>query len=298
MKYQKYVNKFNKLDNKTIIVTGAYSGIGFEVCKYILSLNGNLIMACRNLNKANEAKNKLLEEFPNGNILVKQYDQASLVSIENFANDIKKEKVDIFGLICNAGVYYPKKDMKTKDGFELTVGTNYIGTSYLLDLLNETLSSSRVVLVSSLTATLSKNYEFEKIDSLSRNKLYGFSKLLLNKNAYERMNNEKYQLVVVHPGICATNILTSKDTGLSSWFSLLGRKFLNVFVHSASKAALILLTGLLCEYQKGLYVKPRGLFAISGYPTIKKLPKKFISEGLINKTRVYTQKVGQDAVNK
>ena len=181
MKYQKYLNKFQSLENKNIIVTGANSGIGFEACRYILALNGNLIMACRNKQKANEAKNKLLEEFPSANILVYQYDQANLTSIENFANKIKEDKIEIFGLICNAGVYYPKKDMKTVDGFELTVGTNYIGTSYLLDLLENELKNKRVVEVSSLTATLANDYGIENINRLSRNKLYGFSKLLLCK---------------------------------------------------------------------------------------------------------------------
>ena len=298
MKYQKYLSKFQTLEGKNIIITGANSGIGFETCKYVLALKGNVIMACRNLNKAEDAKNKLLEEFPSSNIKVYQYDQASLSSIENFVHALKENKVEIDGLICNAGVYYPKKDMKTIDGFELTIGTNYIGTSYLLDSLKDVLNNKRVVVVSSLTATLAKDYGLENIDKLSRNKLYGFSKFLLCKNAYERIYNESYELVVVHPGICATNILTSKDTGLSSWFSLLGRKFLNIFVHSASKAALILIEGLLCSYQKGLYIKPRGPFAISGYPTIKKLPKKFKSEGLIQKTRVYTQKVGKDVISK
>lgn len=290
MKYQKYLNKFSSLEEKNIIVTGANSGIGFEVCRCILYKKGNIIMACRNYNKANEAKEKLLKEFPNSTIYIYEYDQANLLSISNFVKKIKDDNLKIFGLICNAGVYYPKKDMKTIDGFELTIGTNYIGESYLLDLMEGILIENkvRVVVVSSLMAYLSKNYDLTN-NKLSRNKLYGFSKLLLSKSSYERINENKYEIVVVHPGICSTNILTSKDTGLSSWFSLLGRKFLNIFVHSSSKASLTLLCGLMCDYQKYLYVKPRGLFAISGYPKIKKLPKKFISEGLIEKTRKYIE---------
>ena len=171
MKYIKYLKRYHTLENKNIIVTGANSGLGLEVSRYLLFLKANLIMACRNEEKANKIKNQLLNEFPNSHIEVIKYDQASLSSIENFVNFIKDKKID--GLICNAGVYYPKKDMKTVDGFELTVGTNFIGTHYLLELLDKKLTNEKtnVVIVNSLTAINSKLYSLKDQYKLSRNKL-------------------------------------------------------------------------------------------------------------------------------
>lgn len=284
MKYIKYLKRYHTLENKNIIVTGANSGLGLEVSRYLLFLKANLIMACRNEEKANKIKNQLLNEFPNSHIEVIKYDQASLSSIENFVNFIKDKKID--GLICNAGVYYPKKDMKTVDGFELTVGTNFIGTHYLLELLDKKLTNeqTKVVIVNSLTAINSKLYSLKDQYKLSRNKLYGFSKLLLSIEASERIQANHYQLVLAHPGVCSTNILSSKDTGLSSRFALAGRRFLNIFMHSASKAALSILEALLGEGKK--YVKPRGLFAISGYPCRRRIPHKF-NHQIIEETNIF-----------
>ena len=287
MKIQKYLNKYHSLKDKNIIVTGANSGIGFELSKHLLFLNANLIMACRNLKRAEDAKNELLKLYPNSNIKIFIYDQASFDSINNFCNEIKDIKVDF--LVCNAGVYYPKKKMVTKDNFELTVGTNYFGETYLLDKLEKKLinDQTRVIIVSSLTAINSKMRPLTSINSLSRNSLYGYSKLLISSSTYERMLEKKYKIVLVHPGVCATNILNNKDTGLSSSFALIGRKFLNIFVHSAAKASLCLLEGIECNYQDFMYIAPRGILAISGYPKIKKIPNKFKKYKMLEKTREF-----------
>ncbi len=287
MKIQKYLNKYHSLKDKNIVVTGANSGIGFELSKHLLFLNANLIMACRNLKRAEDAKNELLKLYPNSNIKIFIYDQASFDSINNFCNEIKDIKVDF--LVCNAGVYYPKKKMVTKDNFELTVGTNYFGETYLLDKLEKKLinDQTRVIIVSSLTAINSKMRPLTKINSLSRNSLYGYSKLLISSSTYERMLEKKYKIVLVHPGVCATNILNNKDTGLSSSFALIGRKFLNIFVHSAAKASLCLLEGIECNYQDFMYIAPRGILAISGYPKIKKIPNKFKKYKMLEQTREF-----------
>ena len=281
MKIEKYLNKYHSLKDKNIVVTGANSGIGFELSKHLLFLNANLIMACRNLKRAEDAKNELLKLYPNSNIKIFIYDQASFDSINNFCNEIKDIKVDF--LVCNAGVYYPKKKMVTKDNFELTVGTNYFGETYLLDKLEKKLinDQTRVIIVSSLTAINSKMRPLTKIN------LYGYSKLLISSSTYERMLEKKYKIVLVHPGVCATNILNNKDTGLSSSFALIGRKFLNIFVHSAAKASLCLLEGIECNYQDFMYIAPRGILAISGYPKIKKIPNKFKKYKMLEQTREF-----------
>ena len=300
MKYGKYLTKYiSQLKDKNIIVTGANAGLGFECSRYILYLGGNLIMACRNFEKASQAKEELLKEFPSSNIDIVIYDQASFNSIFEAYNSFSKyEHID--GMICNAGIYYPKKAMKTKDGFELTIGTNYLGLSYFLDLMENILiqNQTKVIVVNSLTAYLSKSVDLDYAQTLSRNKVYGTSKLFLSEETYDRMKENKYPLVLTHPGIAATNILSSKDTGLSSTFALIGRKFLNIFTHSAEKAALSLVIGLVCDYKPLMYIKPRGPFAISGYPKITKMPKKFKNKNRLKTTRVFTQKVGQDVISK
>lgn len=285
MKYLKYLNKYPNLNGKVYLITGANSGLGFELARHLYYLGASLIFACRNKEKAHEAKKKIYNEFGViGEIFVEEYDQASFESIDRFC-EILLERYDINGLVANAGVYFPKQGAKTKDNLELTVGTNYFGTFRLIQNLKQYLKNKKVkiVIVTSLTAFLSKYIELEKFEKLSRNKLYGYSKLLLAKYAYE-LSIKGYNVSLVHPGVCSTNILFNKDTGLSSSFARAGRKFLNIFTHSATKASFTLLSGLKYKNCSLMYHKPRGLFAISGYPIIRKIPKKYYSKGLIEKT--------------
>lgn len=295
MKYQKYIDKLNiNLTGKTYIVTGANSGIGFELSKYLMYLNATVIFACRSETRALAAIDKIKEEVNSGKAIFIKYDQASLENIKKFAEEITKNYI-IDGLICNAGIYFPKQGSKTADNIEMTVGTNYFGEFYLIrQLYNHLLKANnpRLVIVTSLTAFTAKYVEFEQIDKLSRNRLYGYSKLLSAKLAYELSQNEdSLRVMLTHPGVCSTNILFNKDTGLSNAFAKAGRRFLNIFTHSAKKAALTTLLGVVSVNVQKPYIKPRGIFAISGYPKRTKLPKKYHSKGLIIKTDQYLDKI-------
>ena len=287
MKYINYLNKFDSLENKVYIVTGANSGLGFDTSLYLAYKGASVILACRNLDRANKAKERILKEVPNAELFIEEYDQASFSSIRSFASRVKQNYSRIDGLVCNAGVYFPKQDYKTSDGFELTFGTNYLGTYLLISSLKEILDRdySRVVVVTSLTATLSKrNVDIDQVSILSRNDVYGYSKYCLSRLTYELSledNNISYNLV--HPGIASTNIISSQQTGLPHWFQVLGHRFLTLFTHSSSKASLVILEGLLSEKANN-YIVPRGLFAISGYPKFKRMPK-YTKKEIIEKTK-------------
>ena len=287
MKLSKYLNKFPSLEGKLYIVTGANSGLGFDVSLHLAHLGASVILACRNFNRALNAKEKILNEVPNAELFIEEYDQADFSSIVSFSQRIKDKYNHIDGLVCNAGVYFPKHDYKTKDGYELTFGTNYLGTYKLINSLKDKLNDncSRVCIVTSLTATLAnKRKDINEINKLDRNQIYGYSKYCLSRLCKElslENNNITYNLV--HPGIASTNIISSQQTGLPHWFQILGHRFLTLFTHSSKKASLILLEGLLTE-KKDVYIVPRGLFAISGYPKLKKIPK-YTNKLIIEKTK-------------
>jgi NAD(P)-dependent dehydrogenase (short-subunit alcohol dehydrogenase family) len=277
MKYTKWLDKnIPSLDGKLYIVTGANSGIGFHTTLSLVYKGASVVMACRNLIKAQKAKEKILEEFPHANLFIEEYDQASFHSIDSFCENIKLNHPKIDGIVCNAGVYFPKADYKTKDGYELTIGTNYLGTYRLIDNLKDYLEeiNARVVLVSSLVSLFSKKISIKEAFTLKRNALYNYSKCCVARFGYELMldkSNISYR--IVHPGICSTNIISSDQTGFPTWFGVLGHRILTLFTHSASKASLISIKGLVDDNENKPYITPRGLFAISGYPVNKKLPK-------------------------
>ena len=87
MKYVNYLNKFPSLEGKTYIVTGANSGLGYDTSLLLAYKGANVIMACRNIMKANEAKEKILISVPEAKLHIEKYDQASFSSIIEFSKD-------------------------------------------------------------------------------------------------------------------------------------------------------------------------------------------------------------------
>ncbi|MBN3301421.1 RDH13 dehydrogenase, partial [Amia calva] len=141
-----------RLTGKTVLITGANTGIGKETARDLACRGARVIMACRDMAKADQTAQEIRQETGNGNILVKKLDLASLQSVRQLAKDIQdnEERLDI--LINNAGIMMCPK-WKTEDGFEMQFGVNHLGhfllTNCLLDLLKKS-SPSRIISVSSL----------------------------------------------------------------------------------------------------------------------------------------------------
>ena len=123
-KTKRYLNKKckNSIVGKTIVITGATSGIGLKAAEELLYLGANLILAARNKEKAENIKQKLIEEYKDSTIDIYPLDLASLDSIKKFAARIKRNKVDVYGFVNNAGVFSGKN--RTIDGYPLVMGTN------------------------------------------------------------------------------------------------------------------------------------------------------------------------------
>ena len=133
-----------KLDTskKTVVITGANSGVGFQATKQLADTNKyNIIMACRNREKAEIAKSNI--KNGNENIYIMDVDLADLKSVSTFSSLLSNTPIDV--LVCNAGIQESTSGLggkevnaiikRTKDGFESTVGTNHIGHFLLLKLL-------------------------------------------------------------------------------------------------------------------------------------------------------------------
>lgn len=138
---------------KTVIVTGANSGIGKAVAGELLKVQARVIMACRDLRGAEEAAQEIKKQAgpEQGEVVIKHLDLASLRSVRKFCDEIKDEESKIDVLINNAGVYQCPYT-KTEDGFEMQFGVNHLGhfllTHLLLDVL-KTSAPSRIIVVSS-----------------------------------------------------------------------------------------------------------------------------------------------------
>ncbi|OCT16395.1 glucose dehydrogenase [Paenibacillus pectinilyticus] len=137
---------------KTVIITGANSGLGFECARNIL-LTGTeyfVVMACRNPDKAQAAKTALMNETGNNNVEVMGLDLSSLQSVRDFAKNFMNSSLPpLYGIVCNAGIAGTHIG-QTVDGYELIFGTNHLGHFLLTALLiPNVMDNGRIVIVSS-----------------------------------------------------------------------------------------------------------------------------------------------------
>jgi len=140
-------------DPKTIVITGGNSGIGFEAAKRLASAGHTIVLPSRTLEKSKKAVDEL--KSIGGNPIAAECDLTSLASISQFSKDLPNllgnKKIDV--LCLNAGIARStsaKDCARTKDGFELTVGTNHFGHFALNKLLLPQLNSEgRIVVTAS-----------------------------------------------------------------------------------------------------------------------------------------------------
>ena len=129
------------LTGKVVVITGANSGLGLESTKAMAAKGATVVMACRNIEKAEKARNEVIAKYPQVKLDVMPLDNASLESIRTFAVAFraKYDRLDI--LLNNAGVM-AIPHQKTADGFEMQLGVNHLGhfalTGWLLDVLTST----------------------------------------------------------------------------------------------------------------------------------------------------------------
>jgi NAD(P)-dependent dehydrogenase (short-subunit alcohol dehydrogenase family) len=252
---------------RTVIVTGANSGIGYEAARALAGKNAKTIMACRNIAKGEEAASEIRSEYTSAMVEVMDLDLGNLDSVRRFANTFKKTNKRLDLLINNAGVMMPPYG-KTSDGFELQFGINHLGhfalTGLLLPLLIKT-GGSRIVTVSS-TAHKAGRMNFDDLQSEQSYKkmaAYGQSKLsnlLFTYELQRRFESAGVSSIATaaHPGWTTTNL--QRHVG--------GARFLNpLFGQKQDMGALPTLRAAIDEDARGSdYFGPSGLYEMQGYP--------------------------------
>ncbi len=141
----------------TVVITGASSGVGLQAAKALANRGWHVVMACRNLEKAEKAAQQVGISKDNYSII--HLDLASLESVRQFVKDFRATGKSLDALVCNAAVYLPleKEPQRSKDGYELSVATNHLGHFLLCNLMLEDLrkspmSDKRLVTVGTVTA--------------------------------------------------------------------------------------------------------------------------------------------------
>jgi len=262
------IDNIPDIQGKTVIITGANSGIGYEAARALAAKRAKLIMACRSLEKGEEAVKQILAENPEADLKLMALDLADLTSVRQFAGDFRTNYNKLDVLVNNAGVMAVPYE-NTVDGFEMQFGTNHLGhfalTGLLLDLLVN-IDGSRVVTISSYA----HRYGWIRFNDLNGERFYSrwfaycLSKLANLLFAYElhrRLSQSGAKTISLgaHPGYTQTNLQQH------SWFY--GQLLNPLVAQSQEMGALPTLYAAIGENIKGdEYIGPDGFLGQRGYP--------------------------------
>jgi NAD(P)-dependent dehydrogenase (short-subunit alcohol dehydrogenase family) len=207
------------LTGRTAIVTGASSGVGYEIALQLASHGASVVLASRDKERTGQAARRIEAAAPGAGVEAAFLDLGDLASIRRFAEDFLDRHGALNILVNNAGVSGgPRRE--TKDGFEAHFQINYLGHFALTGLLWPALvsrPSSRVVSVSSDVASRGR-INFDDLQSVRR---YGFvtayaqsklANLLFACQLDRRTRGTKAAVTSLasNPGVAASNLFVGK----------------------------------------------------------------------------------------
>jgi NAD(P)-dependent dehydrogenase (short-subunit alcohol dehydrogenase family) len=205
---------------RTVLVTGANSGLGFQTARALAGKGARVLMACRNPQKAEQALQRIRGEVANAQVELLSLDLASLASIEQATEEVARRSTSLDVLINNAGVMAIPRTL-TADGFEMQLGTNHLGhfalTGRLLPLLRKG-AAPRVVNVSSTAHRpgvlnvddLMGERSYKRWGAYSQSKL---ANLLFTAELDRRMG-DWLLVAAAHPGYANTHLQSGQGNAL------------------------------------------------------------------------------------
>jgi NAD(P)-dependent dehydrogenase (short-subunit alcohol dehydrogenase family) len=262
---------------RTIEITGANSGIGLEAARELVRAGAHVVMAVRNTDKGAEAAAAIggtdaqrsgagPDRPARGSTEVRRLDLADLSSVRAFAAELERP-VDV--LINNAGLM-AIPEQRTADGFEMQIGTNFLGhfalTALLLDVLTD-----RVVTLSSAAHRMGSI----NLDDLNWRRrryqrwlAYGQSKLADLMFAYELEHrflaaDSPLRSMAAHPGYSATNLQSRTESVQDFAMGVLNKV---IAQGPAMGAQPTLYAATVPDLPGGTYIGPSGFQEISGPP--------------------------------
>ncbi|XP_037964444.2 retinol dehydrogenase 12 [Plutella xylostella] len=290
-----------RLDGVTAVVTGSNTGIGKETVREFYKRGARVIMACRSVEKAEDARKEIISEFLSnarseekpGSIAVEQLDLTSLASVRAFAARVLENEPELSILVNNAGVMMCPEG-RTEDGFETHMGTNHFAHALLTLLLLPRLKRNAPARVVCVSSYLHQTYELDLNDMNFENTKYDalkaycwskaanvlFAKALARKLKEHGIDNvTTYSL---HPGVIRTEISRHFSTtflkgatwafnNLMAWFVKSPRCGAQTSIYCAIDEA--------CADQSGLYYQD-----CAAYPTSKQCRKDEVADEFWLKT--------------
>ena len=251
------------LHGRSVIVTGANSGIGRAAASALARAGASVTLAVRDVAKGEAAAASMT-----GGVSVRPLDLANLESVRAFAEGTTGP-VDV--LLVNAGVMAVPLQ-RTVDGFEMQIGTNHLGHFALTNLLLP-LVTDRIVVVSSELHRRGEidlddlNWErrrYKAWDAYAQSKL---ANLLFVLELERRLRDvgSPVRAVAVHPGYAATNLQSHSGRRSTSLVMALGNRLM---AQTDTMGALPTLFGATTDVPGGVYIGPNGFRHLRGLPAV------------------------------
>ncbi len=232
------------MQGKTVVVTGANSGIGFETAAALASMGARVLLTARNADKGRAAVAAITQRIQGeGRVQLVVFDLADLASVRRGAAEILEQTPRVDVLVNNAGLVLSER-AETVDGFEATFATNHLGPFLLTNLLLDRITASapsRVVNVASTAHnTARKGIPFDDLQSTRHYRgmrVYGQSKLaniLFTLELARRCEGSGVTANSLHPGTVRTGYGGDGD---ARGFLAFGIKIASPFFLSPAKGA-------------------------------------------------------------
>jgi NAD(P)-dependent dehydrogenase (short-subunit alcohol dehydrogenase family) len=273
------VERMPDQSERTVVVTGANSGLGYWATAAFARKGAAVVMACRSESRGEKAAADIRETVPDATLDVRRLDLGDLDSVAAFADGFSTDYDDLHVLCNNAGVMaIPRQE--TVDGFETQFGVNHLGhfalTGHLLDHLRETDGESRVVTQSSGLhergkidfSDLHGEHEYDKWDAYGQSKLANLLFAFELDRRLDAADVEGVTSVGCHPGYADTNLQRRGPEQSGSTLRLYLMKVANaVFAQDAEQGALPMLYAATADdIEGGEYVGPTGFMDMRGPP--------------------------------
>lgn len=274
---------------KLAIITGADGCMGSEIARAVALKGYRVIMACKNLNRARQKRQWIIDESGNDDVEIIPIDLASLKSVKDFANTILQRDEPVALLMNNSGILEQEGRTITEDGLERTVSVNYVGHYLLTRLLVPKMErGSRIVSMTSLTYMWGRIYFPSFFETGCRGFFwrifpYCNSKLAITLFTLKLARELKDLGITVNcadPGVVATDIIYFK-----MWFDPITRAVFAPIIRTPRQGAATAIQLLLSPD----VAQQTGTFNLSCH--VKKLKRKYTESPLIEELWQRTEDV-------
>lgn len=209
------------LKGKVVLVTGSNTGIGFETAKDLALRGARVILACRDMRRGEKARDEIIKNTGNREVVLKKIDLCSFDSIRKFADDFLKTESRLDVLINNAGTGNLDNRL-TEDNLPIETQINHFGPFLLTVLLLPLLKSSapsRIINVSSVLHRVG-SIDLDIFDKQAKNKLKSFrvysdtklANVLFTLKLSEMLKGTGVTANCLHPGAVSTDIFRNANS--------------------------------------------------------------------------------------